>query len=168
MGKKYFLGLMVVAQVSSAVSSGALFHSVYPFASFKSIVDTCVKSYTDVLLIQDRLHAHEKIDEQVDVLVGRLMRLKSYIEQAIHTYEELDYLLRMLEYLEITFEETRYKPVAHELNTVIEQFKYQLRSALNQQCLAWYTPKFFWQPTTCAYFPSCACLHEGFNTRKKC
>lgn len=165
MGKKYCIGLLLVSYAGS-LASHAMFHSVYPFASFKSIVDVCVKSYTDVLLIQDRLYAHEKIDEQVDLLVGRLMRLKSYIEQAIHayqyeatiTYEELDYLMRMLEYLEVTFEETRYRPVAEELNKVIDQFKHQLRSALNQHYLAWHTPTFFWQPMTFAFFPCCSCF----------
>lgn len=143
-----------------------LFHTIYPFISFKSIVDTCMKSYTDVLLIQDRLYCHEKIDEQIDLLVGRLMRLKSYIEQAIHayqyeatiTYEELDYLLRMLDYLEVTIEETRYKTVSDDLNDIISQFKVQLRQVLNQQHMAWFMPSVLWQPIRFAFIPFCSCF----------
>lgn len=129
------------------------FHSLYPFISFKSIVDTCMRSYTDVLHIQDRLYCNEKIDEQIDLLVGRLIRLRSYIEQAIYaykyeatiTYDELEYLLRMLDYLEVTVAEQHHQSVYSSLNTIISEFKKQIRHALDMQ-LAWSQPKFIWSP----------------------
>lgn len=134
------------------------FHSLYPFVSFKSIVDTCMRSYTDVLHIQDRLYCNEKIDEQVDLLVGRLMRLRSYIEQAIYaykyeatiTYDELEYLLRMLDYLEVTIAEQHHKNVYSSLNDIINEFKKQIRHALDIQ-LAWIQPKLIWSPIQFAF-----------------
>ena len=69
-----------------------------------------MRAYSDVLLLQDRAANHERIDELLDLLVGRLIRLQSYTEQLIYaykyeatvTFDEIDYLVRMLEYLEIT------------------------------------------------------------------
>lgn len=146
------------------------FHSLYPFISFKSIVDTCMKSYTDVLLIQDRLYCHEKIDEQVDLLVGRLMRLKSYIDQAIYaykheatiTYDELEYLLRMLDYLEVTIAEQSYKQIYDSLNVIISDFKKEIRQALQIQ-LAWFYPSVSWSPVRfafCVPLPPYGCLER--------
>lgn len=139
-------------------SQESFFNGIYPFISFKSIVDTCMRSYTDVLLIQDRLYCNEKIDEQVDLLVGRLMRLKSYIDQAIYayrfeatvTYDELEYLLRMLDYLEITIAEQQYKPVYTSLNMIISDFKKQIRQTLEIK-IAWIKPSFSWSPIQIAY-----------------
>lgn len=100
-----------------------------------------MRSYTDVLLIQDRLYCNEKIDEQLDLLVGRLMRLQSYIDQAVYayrfeatiTYDELEYLLRMLDYLEVTITEQKYQQVYNSLNGIINDFKkrYGKRSICN-------------------------------------
>ena len=132
------------------VYSTPLFHAVYPFVSFKSVVDTCMRSYTDVLIMQDKIYLHERIDEQMDLLVGRLMRLKSYIEQAIIayrfeatvTYDELEYVMRMLDYLEVTISEQGYHEVSASLNKIIFELKKQLKSALDIQEVAW-----MWQPT---------------------
>lgn len=153
MVKRYFfLGFFLIG-MSNLRAEQSLFYSLYPFNSFKSIVDTCMKSYTDVLIIQDRLFCNEKVDEQIDLLVGRLMRLKSYIDQAIYayrfeatvTYDELEYLLRMLDYLEITINEQKYRHVYDSLNLIITDFKKQIRQALDIQ-LAWFKPKHLWSP----------------------
>lgn len=148
---------IVLFFLSGRLQSESLFNVLYPYTSFKSIVDTCMRSYTDVLHIQDRIYCNEKIDEQVDLLVGRLMRLKSYIDQAIYayrfeatvTYDELEYLMKMLDYLEITISEQHYKQVYTSLNVLIADFKKQIRQALEVQ-IAWAIPQFKWSPFQCA------------------
>lgn len=119
-----------------------------------------MRSYTDILHIQDRLYCNEKIDEQVDLLVGRLMRLQSYIDQAVYayrfeatiTYDELEYLLRMLDYLEVTITEQKYQQVYSSLNTLISDFKKKIRHALDIQ-LVWIKPQFIWSPIQFAFGP---------------
>ena len=124
-----------------------------------------MRSYTDVLLIQDRIYCNEKIDEQVDLLVGRLMRLQSYINQAIYayrfeatvTYDELEYLLRMLDYLEITIAEQHYQKIYGSLNGIIMDFKKQIRQTLDIQ-IAWIKPSFSWTPVQIAYGKGTSCF----------
>lgn len=160
MDRKLFLFLWLVIVGSHFSHSEPLFNVLYPFTSFKSIVDTCMRSYTDILLIQDRLYCNEKIDEQVDLLVGRLMRLQSYIDQAVYayrfeatiTYDELEYLLRMLDYLEVTITEQKYQHVYNSLNTLISDFKKKIRHALDIQ-LVWIKPQFIWAPIQFALGP---------------
>ncbi len=114
------------------------FHSIYPFNSFKKVVDTCMRTYTDVLILQDQIALQQKSDEQLDILVGRLMRLQSYIEQLINEYrteatitiDELDYLLQMINYLELTIDESEYKSLAHGLNCIMHRLKNELKQAL--------------------------------------
>lgn len=160
MKKKLFFCTVFVMHFTFYAQSHSLFTGLYPFISFKSIVDTCMRSYTDVLLIQDRLYCNEKIDEQVDLLVGRLMRLQSYIDQAVYayrfeatiTYDELEYLLRMLDYLEVTITEQKYQHVYSSLNTLINDFKKKIRHALDIQ-LVWIKPHFTWSPIQFALGP---------------
>ena len=45
------------------------FYHIFPLQSFKKVVDTCMRSYTDVLLLHDLLAQYEKYDEQLDLLV---------------------------------------------------------------------------------------------------
>lgn len=114
------------------------FHNIYPFNSFKKVVDTCMRTYTDVLILHDQIALQQKSDEQLDLLVGRLMRLQSYIEQLINAYrteatisiDELDYLLQMIEYLEMTIDESEYKTIAHGLNCIMQRLKTELKQAL--------------------------------------
>lgn len=160
MNRKLILFLWLVIMGSHFSHSEPLFNVLYPFTSFKSIVDTCMRSYTDILHIQDRLYCNEKIDEQVDLLVGRLMRLQSYIDQAVYayrfeatiTYDELEYLLRMLDYLEVTITEQKYQQVYSSLNTLISDFKKKIRHALDIQ-LVWIKPQFIWSPIQFAFGP---------------
>ncbi len=113
-------------------------HSIYPFNSFKSVVDTCMRSYSDALLLQDRIANHDRIDDLLDTLVGRLMRLECYIEQLIYAYryeatvsfDELEYLARMIEYLEITVSETNYHEVGHGLNAIMNRLKHDIKNTL--------------------------------------
>lgn len=158
MKKILFFGTVFVVHFTLYAQSPSLFTGLYPFTSFKSIVDTCMRSYTDVLLIQDRLYCNEKIDEQVDLLVGRLMRLNSYIDQAVYayrfeatiTYDELEYLLRMLDYLEVTITEQKYQQVYCSLNALISDFKKKIRHVLDIQ-LVWIKPNFSWSPIQFAF-----------------
>lgn len=114
------------------------FHAIYPFNSFKKVVDTCMRAYTDVLILQDQIALQQKSDEQLDMLVGRLMRLQSYIEQLINEYrteatitvDELDYLLQMIQYLEMTIDENEYKSLAQGLNCIMQRLKNELKQAL--------------------------------------
>ncbi len=114
------------------------FHKVYPLNGFKLVVDTCMRSYTDALLLQDRISNHEKFDEILDLLVGRLIRLQSYVEQLIYAYkyeatvsfDELEYLVRMLEYLELTLSDQAYQEIACVLNDLANHLKKELKDAL--------------------------------------
>ncbi len=131
------------------------FNKIYPLSSFKSVVDACVRSYSDVLLFQDRVGQHEKVDDLLDILVGRLMRLQSYLEQlrygyqkeATVSFEELEYLMHMLEYLEVTVAENKSDTVTQGLNAIIESLKDNLKKTLNPisfipmlQIPCWYLP----------------------------
>lgn len=114
------------------------FHNIYPFNSFKKVVDTCMRTYTDVLILQDQIALQQKSDEQLDLLVGRLMRLQSYIEQLIDAYrneaticmDELNYLLQMIEYLELTIDENEHKALAQGLNAIMQRLKKELKQTL--------------------------------------
>lgn len=114
------------------------FHKVYPLNGFKTVVDTCMRSYSDALLLQDRIANHEKGDEILDLLVGRLIRLQSYIEQLIYAYkyeatvsfDELEYLIRMIDYLELTLSDQSYQEIACTLNHLANQLKQELKDAL--------------------------------------
>lgn len=135
------LSLLVVLMNTygiSAQDSGRNLNSIYPFNSFKSVIDTCMRSYSDALILHDRIANHERIDDLLDLLVGRLMRLESYIEQLIYAYryeatvsfDELEYLMHMLDYLEITISETNYNKVGQGLNSIMERLKHELKDAL--------------------------------------
>ena len=97
-----------------------------------------MRSYSDVLILQDRIANHDRIDDLLDMLVGRLMRLESYIEQLIYSYryeatvsfDELEYLMHMLDYLEITVAETNYHQIGHGLNAIMGRLKNDLRQAM--------------------------------------
>ena len=123
------------------------FHKVYPLNGFKVVVDTCMRSYSDALLLQDRISNHEKCDELLDLLVGRLIRLQSYIEQLIYAYkyeatvsfDELDYLMRMLDYLEITLSDQTYQEISSTLNHLANQLKRQLKDALGIISYSYFT-----------------------------
>jgi hypothetical protein len=124
------------------------FHKVYPFNGFKLVVDTCMRSYSDALLFQDRIANHEKCDEILDLLVGRLIRLQSYVEQLIYAYkyeatvsfDELDYLVRMLDYLEITLSDEAYEEISCALNHIAHHLKRQLKDALGIISYSYFKP----------------------------
>ena len=54
--------------------------------------------------------------------------------------DELDYLLRMMEYLEVTCGQTEYKDIAQGLNTIISQFKHDLQEVLSKLSLTAFIP----------------------------
>ncbi len=124
------------------------FHKVYPFNGFKLVVDTCMRSYSDALLLQDRIANHEKCDELLDLLVGRLIRLQSYIEQLIYAYkyeatvsfDELEYLIRMLDYLEITLSDQAYHEISCALNHLANHLKQELKDALGILSCVYFMP----------------------------
>lgn len=114
------------------------FHTIYPLSSFKLVVDTCMRAYSDALELHDRAANHERCDELLDLLVGRLMRLRAYIEQLMYayryeatvTFDELEYLIRLLDYLEVTITDTGYEHIAQALNHLMQQLKDELKNVL--------------------------------------
>ena len=132
-----YLSLLGVG-IIGAQEMNRCFHAVYPLNSFKTVIDTCMRSYSDALILQDRIANHDRIDDLLDILVGRLVRLESYIEQLIYAYryeatvsfDELEYLMHLLEYLEITIAETNYHQVAQGLNSITDRLKKDLKQAL--------------------------------------
>lgn len=125
--------------ISAVAAPENKFHKVYPFNGFKAVVDTCMRSYSDALLLQDKITNREKCDELLDLLVGRLIRLQSYVEQLIYAYkyeatvsfDELEYLMRMLEYLEITLSDTTYLEISCTLNHLANHIKQELKDTLS-------------------------------------
>lgn len=124
------------------------FHKVYPLNGFKLVVDTCMRSYSDALLLQDRISNHEKCDEILDLLVGRLIRLQSYIEQLIYAYkfdatvsfEELEYLIRMIDYLELTLSDPAYQEISCTLNHIANHLKCELKKTLGTVTCSYFIP----------------------------
>lgn len=141
------------------------FHKVYPLTSFKVVVDTCMRVYSDALLLQDRIANHERCDELLDLLVGRLMRLQSYIEQLIYAYkyeatvsfDEIEYLIQMIEYLEITLSDHTYKDVACSLNNVANHLKKELKQTLGLISCSFIMPV---QLPPSSFRPSISPLHR--------
>lgn len=135
-----FKNLFLISCISSSIVGYdfTCFHHVYPFNSFKIVIDTCVRTYSDALVLHDCMVNNEQYDELLDVLVGRLIRLQSYIEQLLYaykyeatvTFEELDYLRAMLDYLEVTIEQADHKDIAHGLNTVTLHLKRILKEGI--------------------------------------
>ena len=129
--------VVVIVFVCSA-QAYEFYHQIYPFNSFKVVVDTCMRSYSDVLILQDRIANNERVDEIIDLLVGRLIRLESYVDQlavaykyeATVTYEEIDYLIRMLEYLEVTIAQHEYQYLVHGINSITLQLKNDLKKII--------------------------------------
>ncbi len=136
--EKYVIFIFFVLLFPSLHAHEDRFHKVYPLTSFKVVVDTCMRVYSDALLLQDRIANHERCDELLDLLVGRLMRLQSYVEQLIYSYkyeatvsfDEIEYLIQMIEYLEITLSDHTYKDVACSLNNVANHLKKELKQTL--------------------------------------
>lgn len=124
------------------------FHKVFPLNGFKLVVDTCMRSYSDALLLQDRIANHEKCDEILDVLVGRLIRLQSYVEQLIFAYkyeatvsfDELEYLIRMIDYLEITLSDQAYQEISCTLNHLANYLKQELKDAIGIISCSYFMP----------------------------
>ena len=138
----FFTGIVMSQEFS-------FFNQIFPFTSFKAVVDTCVRSYSDVLLLHDHIANHERqeqIDESLDLLMGRLIRLQSYIEQVIYAYkfeatvslDDLEYLIHMFEYLELTIAQNNYDEMAKGLNGIINKLKHDLQQALNLRTIAFY------------------------------
>jgi hypothetical protein len=149
--KAHFLRILMVFVLISHCFSYAQenhFHKVYPFNGFKLVVDTCMRSYSDALLLQDRIANHEKCDEILDLLVGRLIRLQSYVEQLIYAYkyeatvsfDELEYLMRMLDFLEITLSDAAYEEISCTLNHLANKPKRQLKDALGIISYSYFNP----------------------------
>ncbi len=111
---------------------------IYPFTSFKKVIDTSMRCYTDLLILEERLAAHERSEELVDLLVGRFTRLSTYIDQIVHDYkkeatilsEEIEYLIQLLEYMEITAESLKKETIPANLNVILVDLKNKLKNTL--------------------------------------
>lgn len=154
--------MMLMVGVSANEQDAFYFHHIYPLNSFKKVVDTCMRAYTDVLILQDQIALQQKSDEQLDLLVGRLMRLQSYIEQLINAYrteatitiDELDYLLQMIEYLQMTIDENEYRSLAIGLNSIMQRLKGELKQALGLHSYSSFKKEQlypYWCPRTAAH-----------------
>ena len=57
------IAIMVIATQSVCQAHENRFHKIFPLNGFKLVVDTCMRSYSDALLLQDRIANHEKCDD---------------------------------------------------------------------------------------------------------
>lgn len=137
--RKYIYFFLLLNGVCSPIRGHEnRFHKVYPLTGFKVVVDTCMRAYSDALVLQDRIANHERCDELLDLLVGRLIRLQSYIEQLIYAYkyeatvsfDEIEYLIQMIDYLELTLSDHAYKDIACSLNNIANHLKKELKQTL--------------------------------------
>lgn len=112
--------------------------ALFPLPNYKKAIDTSMRVYSDLLILEEKAQRHERFEELVDIIVGRLVRMQSYIRQLIADYhvqktvsrDELEYLAQLLEYMEITAE-----PLIHEqfptlFNAWIMRLKDELKKAL--------------------------------------
>ena len=112
--------------------------ALFPLPNYKKAIDTSMRIYSDLLILEEKAQRNERSEELVDIIVGRLVRMQSYIRQLIndyHTqktvsYDELEYLSQLLEYMEITAE-----PLIHErfpilFNNWISRLKNELKKVL--------------------------------------
>lgn len=128
-----FAGASLFAQETSIQFKG-----VFPFISYKKVIDTCMRAYSDLLVLEERTTHHERSDEQIDLLVGRLVRLQNYFNQLVDDYhheatvslDDLQYLIRVLEYMEVTAEHLPSDSVPVRLNHCILQLKKMLTDSL--------------------------------------
>ena len=97
-----------------------------------------MRAYSDLLVLEERTTEYQRKDEQIDLLVGRLIRLQSYFNQLVYDYryeatvslDDLQYLVRVLEYMEITADHLPGDSVPVKLNQCIVQLKKMLTDAL--------------------------------------
>lgn len=104
--------IIVICMVGMITAQERSLESIFPLPSYKKVIDTCMRIYSDLLILEEKSQRNDRTDEVVDLIVGRLVRMESYITQLVIDYhqartvslEELDYLARLIEYMEITAE----------------------------------------------------------------
>ena len=104
--------LFFICISSFCVAQDINFDTLFVLPDFKKVVDTSMRIYSDLLILEEKAQRHERSDDLVDLIVGRLVRLQTYVRKLIYEYnigktvsfEELEYLSRLLEYMEITAE----------------------------------------------------------------
>ena len=107
------------------------FEQIFPFVSYKKVIDTCMRAYSDLLVLEEKHSEYEIRDDHIDLLVGRIMRLRSYIKQLIYerhheatvTEEDLMYVHKVLEYMEITATHLSADSVPVKLNRLLIMLK---------------------------------------------
>jgi hypothetical protein len=128
---KSVCALLLMCGTSFLWGSPDIFEGIFPLPSYKKVIDTAMRVYSDLLILEEKTTFCERSDEQIDMLVGRLVRLRSYINQVINEYryeatvsiEDLYYLIRVLDYMEVTADHLSADSVPVKLNGVINELK---------------------------------------------
>lgn len=134
----YLIGMYVLLFQGLIAHQDDHFRSLFPLPSYKRVIDTSMKLYSDVLILEEKAVRHDRCDDLVDLIVGRLVRLESYIKQLIEEYqssrtvsgEELAYLARLLEYMQITTEQLAQEAFTGSFNACLDRLKGGLSQAL--------------------------------------
>ena len=117
--------------------------ALFPLPNFKKVIDTGMRIYSDLLILEEKTQRHERSEELMDLIIGRLVRLQSYVKTLINDYyvtrtvtsEELEYLARLLEYMQVTAEPLVNEKFPTLFNVWIDRLKTDLQNALKSAYL---------------------------------
>jgi len=131
--------IIVIFMAGMIIAQERPLDSIFPLPSYKKVIDTSMRVYSDLLILEEKSQRNDRVDEVVDLIVGRLVRMESYIKQLILDYhqsrtvslEELDYLARLIEYMEITAEPLVKERFPAFFNTWLKGLKDDLRVVIN-------------------------------------
>ena len=108
----YVFCISMLGSVSLCVETEINLETIFPMLSYKKVIDTAMRIYSDLLILEKKHQRHEPFEELIDIIIGRMMRIQCYVKQLVHDYtvertvslDELEYLSHLFDYMEITSE----------------------------------------------------------------
>jgi hypothetical protein len=99
--------------------------------SYGEILNTCMKVYADLLLLEELSVVDERAQDVLDMLTGRLVRLHSYVQhittmyrkEAILDSTDIAYLFSICEYFEVKSPQLIQDDIPVHLNVLIDEIK---------------------------------------------
>src|ERR1700691_1618091 len=99
--------------------------------SYGEMLNTCMKIYADLLLLEELSIVDERAQDLLDMLTGRLVRLHSYVQhittmyrkEAILDSTDIAYLFSICEYFEVKSPQLVHDDIPVHLNVLINEIK---------------------------------------------
>lgn len=138
--KRSIFCLLLTCLISfSAVAEELRIDDLFPLQNYKKVIDTCMRVYSDLLILEEKAQRGERVEELVDIIVGRLVRMQSYVKQLIHDFhiektvssDELEYLGQLLAYMEVAAHATTNDRFPILFNTWVQRLKDDLSKAVS-------------------------------------